>query len=61
MTTDRQNLIRNVRRVLADLNGGRVWKWNLARLRDEADYTLDVRREGLASDEIRNLEAFLKG
>ena len=61
MKTEREKLIRDVRRCLADLNGGRVWKWELARLRHEADYVLDVRREGLAKDEIRNLEAFLKG
>jgi hypothetical protein len=52
----RQMLIRDVKRCLADLCGGHVWKWDLARVRQETEYVLDVRRKELTTDEIRKLE-----
>jgi len=58
MASKRAVLVRNAKRCLADLFGGHVWKYSLARVREAAHYVLDVRRDALARDEVVTLSVF---
>jgi hypothetical protein len=58
MATKRATLVRNAKRCLADLFGGHVWKYSLARVREAAHYVLEVRRGELARDEVVTLSVF---
>jgi len=58
--TDREQLIRDIRRILADVGEARAWDMRVDEIKRAADYHLDVSDWRLAADETRKLRTILE-